>query len=219
MNHRHFLTLAPLTLALALAGCGGGSSGSAPPAPPTPKSYSVSGTVTGLPSGNFVTLQDNGGDDLTLSGTGSAQNFTFPTKLLSGASYAVSVSAQPTGMKCFVRNGSGTMGGSNVTGIGVTCAAISFAYVANNGSNSVSAFSIDAAGALTPVAGSPFATGQGGASSVTVTPAGSFAYVANYGSNSVSAFSIDASTGALTPVVGSPFVTGMNPRSVVVAQP
>ncbi len=123
MNHRHFLTLAPLTLALALAlaGCGRSSSGSATPAPPTPKSYSVGGTVTGLSLGKSVTLQDNGGDDLTLSGTGSDQNFSFTTGLASRGNYAVTVSAQPTGMKCSVTNGSGTMGGSAVSTVAVNC--------------------------------------------------------------------------------------------------
>lgn len=39
--------------------------------------------------------------------------------------------------------------------------AAKFAYVANRGSNDVSAYSIGSNGALTPVPGSPFATGVG----------------------------------------------------------
>jgi len=49
-----------------------------------------------------------------------------------------------------------------------------FAYVANGGDNTITAYSIDATtGALTPVSGSPFATGVGtGPHSVTVDPRG-----------------------------------------------
>ena len=53
-------------------------------------------------------------------------------------------------------------------------------------SNNVSAYTINAGtGALTPVAGSPFAAGTNPVS-VTVAPSGAFAYVANEGSNNVS---------------------------------
>jgi DNA-binding beta-propeller fold protein YncE len=62
-----------------------------------------------------------------------------------------------------------------------------FAYVANAGSDNVSAYSIGADGALTAVPGSPFAAGFD-ASSVAVDPTGKFAYVANEGGN-VSALS------------------------------
>jgi 6-phosphogluconolactonase (cycloisomerase 2 family) len=85
-----------------------------------------------------------------------------------------------------------------------------FVYVANFGGSpgTVSAFTINAAtGALTAVAGSPFAAGSS-PFSVTVDPSGKFAYVANYWSNDVSAFTINAATGALTPVAGSPFAAG-----------
>ena len=51
--------------------------------------FTVGGTLTGLPAGDTVTLQDNGGDDLTLSNNGT---FTFPTALPNGQSYSVTVS-------------------------------------------------------------------------------------------------------------------------------
>jgi Domain of unknown function (DUF932) len=53
-----------------------------------------------------------------------------------------------------------------------------FAYVANVKSNTVSAYSVGSNGALTPVPGSPFATGHD-PMSVTVVPTGRFAYVVN----------------------------------------
>ena len=49
-----------------------------------PVTHSVGGTVSGL-TGTLV-LQDNGGDNLSVTANGS---FTFPTQLASGAAYAV----------------------------------------------------------------------------------------------------------------------------------
>jgi 6-phosphogluconolactonase len=89
-----------------------------------------------------------------------------------------------------------------------------FAYVANAQSNNVSAYSIDANGALTPVPGSPFGAGRL-PESVAVDRTGKFAYVANVLDNNVSAYRIGAN-GALTPVRGSPFAAGDHPVSVAV---
>jgi 6-phosphogluconolactonase (cycloisomerase 2 family) len=82
-----------------------------------------------------------------------------------------------------------------------------FAYVTNDRNKSVLAFTIAANGNLTPVPGSPFATGVD-PKSLVVDPLGAFLYVANRGSSSISAFSIDANTGALTSTPNSPFVGG-----------
>jgi 6-phosphogluconolactonase (cycloisomerase 2 family) len=92
-----------------------------------------------------------------------------------------------------------------------------FAYVANFGAATVSAYTIDYTGALTAVAGSPFPAGSGpGPYSVTVDPSGKFAYVANTDDADVLAYTINATTGALTAVSGSPFPTGPWPASVTV---
>lgn len=97
-----------------------------------------------------------------------------------------------------------------------------FAYVANNGGDGVSAYTINTtSGALTPVAGSPFA-GFAGPAGVTVDPSGRFVYVANAAnitSGSVSALTIDGSSGALTPVAGSPFATGGGGSRGVAVEP
>jgi 6-phosphogluconolactonase (cycloisomerase 2 family) len=93
-----------------------------------------------------------------------------------------------------------------------------FAYVANGGSNNVSAYTINAAtGALTPVAGSPFTAGSVPIE-VAVDPTGKFAYVSNDGSDNVTAYAINAATGALAPVVGSPFAAGSVPYGIAVAR-
>jgi 6-phosphogluconolactonase len=89
-----------------------------------------------------------------------------------------------------------------------------FAYVANENSNNVSAYSIGADGALTQVTGSPFAAGNS-PSSVAVDPTGKFAYVANAASTNISAYRIGAK-GFLTPVTGSPFAAEGLPQSVAV---
>src|SRR5215469_11712950 len=74
--------------------------------------YSVGGSVSGL-SGTVV-LQDNGGDNLSLSANGT---FTFATALVSGAGYSVTVKTNPAGQSCSVSNGSGTIGSANVTNV------------------------------------------------------------------------------------------------------
>ena len=81
--------------------------------------YSVGGSVSGL-SGTVV-LQDNGGDTLSVSANGS---FTFATQLPGGATYNVTVQANPSGQTCTVASGSGAIASANVTNVAVTCAAV-----------------------------------------------------------------------------------------------
>jgi len=79
------------------------------------------GTLTGLPAGDTVTLQDNGADNLTLSNNGT---FTFPTALPDGQAYSVTVSALSglTPTTCGVSaNPIGTISGANVTNVAVQC--------------------------------------------------------------------------------------------------
>ena len=95
-----------------------------------------------------------------------------------------------------------------------------FAYVANRGDDTISAYAISGTGALTPVPGSPFlqdpaVTGELPVS-VAVDPAGKFVFVANYNYRTVRAYHIDQNTGALTQAPGSPFPAGTNPQSVTV---
>ena len=94
-----------------------------------------------------------------------------------------------------------------------------FAYVANEVSGStgnVLGYMINpSTGALTAIAGSPFAAGFA-PFSVAVDPSGRFAYVANVNSGNVSGYTIDPSTGALTAITGSPFPAGAGPVSVAI---
>ena len=82
---------------------------------PVPKS-TVGGTVSGLTG--TVVLQDNGGDNLTLTANGT---FTFATALSSGQAYNAAVLSNPTGQTCTVTNGVGTVASTNITNITVTC--------------------------------------------------------------------------------------------------
>ncbi len=91
----------------------------------------------------------------------------------------------------------------------VTIVPGNFLYATNTASNSITGFSIDTStGALTPIPGSPFATGGQLTScgSLAVTPHRQFLYAGNCASSNISAFNI-ASNGALTPIPGSPFST------------
>jgi hypothetical protein len=86
--------------------------------------FTVSGSVTGL-SGNGLLLQNNGGDDLAISSDGG---FTFPTALVDGSGYAVTVATQPSSpsQTCSVSDASGTLNGSDVTNVAVSCTTDTF---------------------------------------------------------------------------------------------
>ena len=88
------------------------------------RAFTVGGTLTGLPAGDTVTLQDNGSDNLTLSTNGT---FTFPTALPNGHAYSVTVSGTSGGTEIdwpVTTNSSGTISGTNVTNVAVQCTPI-----------------------------------------------------------------------------------------------
>jgi sugar lactone lactonase YvrE len=97
----------------------------------TTNRYTVGGTVSGL-VGSGLVLQNNAGDNLTVTGGGS---FTFVTPVASGASYGVSVLTQPSDpvQVCRVSSaGAGVVTSSNVSSIGVTCATSILRLLAGN---------------------------------------------------------------------------------------
>ena len=81
------------------------------------ESYTISGSVVGMLSGQSVTLQNNSGDNLTVS---SNTSFSFTTKVASGATYLVTVKTQPTGQTCTPNLNSGVVSG-NVTDVSIIC--------------------------------------------------------------------------------------------------
>ena len=104
-----FLAVMPAACGSSDGGDGGDSGGS------STDSYTIGGTVTGLTG--TVVLQNNGGDDLTVTD----ESFVFGTELNDGADYNVEVLSHPTGQTCTVSNGSGTVSGDNVSDVTVTC--------------------------------------------------------------------------------------------------
>src|SRR5699024_9363203 len=127
-----------------------------------------------------------GASDVTVAADGA---FTFATQIAAGATYNVTVKTQPTGtpsQTCSVSGGSGTVGSAAVTSVSVTCTAqvAKFLMVPNVGSNNVSVYSINAStGALTNVAGSPFAAGHAAPSLGAVDPAGKYFIVTGRGAS------------------------------------
>ncbi len=71
-----------LLLAVIIGGCSSGGGGS--------DTYTIGGTVIGL-HGTLV-LQNNGGDDLTITSDGL---FVFKTALVDGSSYEVTILTRP----------------------------------------------------------------------------------------------------------------------------
>ncbi len=96
--------------------------------------------------------------------------------------------------------------------------AASFLYAADFSGGGIYGFTIDSNGALTPLAGSPFATTPGSAPAAMVVGAGATdggtLYVALSGLNEVAAYSV-GSSGALVPISGSPFMAGRGPASLL----
>ncbi|HXY06770.1 MAG TPA: kelch repeat-containing protein [Terriglobales bacterium] len=86
-----------------------------------PVTATIGGTITGL-QGSGLILQDNGGDSLTITGTGSV-NFTFKTPVTGPTdAYNVTVLTQPSNplQICTVANGTG-FASANVTNVAITC--------------------------------------------------------------------------------------------------
>ena len=93
-----------------------------------------------------------------------------------------------------------------------------FLYTANNIDDSISEFTINAAGnaagsppgSLAPLANSPFGQPYAGPQALQIDKSGTYLYVANQASTSVAGYSI-GSDGALTGLTTNPFDTGSGP--------
>jgi serine/threonine-protein kinase len=122
--HRHHtivLGLAAIALAFVVVSCGGGGGSPASPGPNGVPAYTVGGTLSGLPAGTTVTLQNNGADDLTLGANGS---FTFATPVDQNSLYSVTVLTQPAIGVCTVTNGRGNVGHGAVSNVQVSCSSV-----------------------------------------------------------------------------------------------
>ncbi|HEY6445073.1 MAG TPA: hypothetical protein VIY53_01335 [Acidobacteriaceae bacterium] len=100
-----------LTMAfIALSGCGGGSQ-------KAPATYTIGGTISGL-TGSGLVLQNNNGNNLTVSA--NATTFAFTLAITRGSAYSVTVLTQPSDQVCAVTAGSGSAT-ANVTTVSVAC--------------------------------------------------------------------------------------------------
>jgi hypothetical protein len=144
---------------------------------PTVPSYTIGGTVSGL-TGSGLVLQNNAGDNLSISANGA---FTFATPVANGGDYAVTVMTSPTSpsQTCTVSNGSGMVAGSDVANVTVVCATNNFTIggtvsgLTGSGlvfqNNAVDNLSIPANGAFTFA--TPVASGDNYAVTVRTQPA------------------------------------------------
>jgi 6-phosphogluconolactonase (cycloisomerase 2 family) len=197
------------TVSMWVAACGGGGGGNNP----APQTYTIGGAVSGLATGESVTLANTGSDTLTVNGNSS---FVFPTKIDQNGSYAVTVTTQPRAQNCTVSAGSGSDLMADVTSVSVSCTNLpQYAYVVNNGSNTVSQYAIDASGALSSLSTATVATGNS-PQSVTVDPSDKYVYVTNLTDNTISQYVIQ-SDGTLAPNTQATVATGHGPWAFAVS--
>lgn len=83
------------------------------------RQFTIGGTISNL-RGSGMVIANNGGDRFNPTADGP---FTFPTAVLSGSSYNVTVTNPPILplQRCDVTNGSGTVTEANVTNIEISC--------------------------------------------------------------------------------------------------
>ena len=85
----------------------------------TPLPGIIGGTVSGLPIGLEIELQNNDEDDLSITNNG---DFSFDTALNEDETYDVTVLVHPSNHKCVVSNGTGTVGADeSISDIEINC--------------------------------------------------------------------------------------------------
>ena len=95
----------------------------------------VGGQLAGLTPGESITLQNNSGDNLTLSANGA---FIFAKPVAGGGAYGVTVLAPPSSpiaQTCTVWDGSGTVGTAPVTDVRVNCDLLAYFPFSGNASD------------------------------------------------------------------------------------
>lgn len=110
-----------VALAMAVVGCGGGGGGA--DAGNSRGPFTLNGTLSGLATGQVVTLQNTPGESISLGVNGA---FNFATPLEAGEAFAISVKTQPNHQQCSVASGTGTMSASTPS-VTVTCVTPAYA--------------------------------------------------------------------------------------------
>ncbi len=163
---------------------------------------------------------------LLLPGSAKAQTFVYTNDNEAGPNTVTAFSVGANGALSiiagspFLTGGTGTTGGLYASNRITVCMVGAFLFVANDGSNDVSVFSINPSTGFLTLVGSPFSTGglSGGTSggiSLGATPDNRFLFAANSGSSDIRVFSI-AANGALT-AVGALVPAGGEPDGIKVS--
>lgn len=84
----------------------------------TATTYTIGGTLSGLMASKKIVLQNNGGNDITLTREGG---FTFGAQAKEGAAYNVTVLTPPANQSCTVSGGTGVVAAAPVNNISVVC--------------------------------------------------------------------------------------------------
>jgi len=147
--------------------------------PPAAGTYTIGGTVSGLPANTSVLLKNNGVDSVSVNTNGP---FAFPTVLSNTSGYAVTIATPPVGASCTLSNATGTVNNTNVTNVEVTCTNASTPPPPTTGACGAlpSTVTLDTA----PVNGKTYALGGATYSFPFVVRSGYNNYAANYTSQS-----------------------------------
>ena len=156
--------------------------------------YTIGGSVSGL-SGSGLVLQNNGGNNLTVTANGT---FTFATAIASGAAYSVTVQTQPSNptQTCAVTNGSGTAN-ANVTNVQVAC------------TTPVPTYTIG--GTVTGLSGAGLVLLNNGGGNLTIASDGTFTFATAV--NSGSAYNVTVQTQPATPAQTCAITSGSDTAS------
>jgi len=101
--------LACVVASCSLSACGGGE---------YHETYSIGGSVSGMPASGSVSLLYNGGFEMIVSADGK---FSFPMLVEDGSKYTVSISSSPTEYVCSIENQTGVVKANDVVDISVLC--------------------------------------------------------------------------------------------------
>jgi 6-phosphogluconolactonase len=151
---------------------------------------------------------------IPVSGVGIAQEHLYAADNIGGTIYGFVVeptgaltATSPASTTVAVQSGSTYSSGSflePILGESKIDPSGNFLYVTDSGDNVIWGFAIDqSSGALSPLAASPFITGDDPVS-LAFNPDGSNVYVANYSDGTISAYELDPLTGALGPQTAYP---------------
>jgi 6-phosphogluconolactonase len=234
MRHRNsqsFWKFSFALLLIALTGCGDFFTPRTDTTTPTTPKFAYVANFQNATAGSISIFSINSttglltsvGSAVSTASNGPAALVTVAGKFLYSANDAGTVSAftvnSSTGALTTISGSPFNTAGSNPNAITADTSG-KFLYVANSGSDDISAFSIDAtSGSLTQI-GNPVLTGASSGTSgppvgLATHPNGKFLYAA-LDSSGVSIFSINATTGALTFVNTVPAQSGAHPQSITV---